>query len=360
MTIEADPHATLLEDILARNPQLRGDARAMAMMCRMLREHERPAEAFAIGAGAVAMAPGDMEVRDIVRHALSQGVPRFHRAMLGDGPRNRCYAEAIAREVRPGMTVLEIGTGAGLLAMLAARAGATVVTCEQSPVVAAAAAAIVARNGFADRIRVVAKPSSALEIGVDLDAPADLLVSEVFGDTLFGENVVASLTDAKARLLAPGARILPPRAELRCALVEILGERRPPLGEVEGFDLSPFNLLSRPSPRRLSARRSDAAPRSDPASLLAMDFEGEAPFGPQRQSVTLASRGGRVDGIAQWMRIDFGGGVIFENDPFGGEASHWGAPVFELPEPLQTEPGEPVTISARHVRTLLTIGAALG
>ena len=52
-------------------------------------------------------------------------------------------ARAIRRVVRPGIHVLEISTGGGLLAMFAAQAGARVTTCEAHPTIATTARAIV-------------------------------------------------------------------------------------------------------------------------------------------------------------------------------------------------------------------------
>src|SRR5262249_45946357 len=51
-------------------------------------------------------------------------VPRWHFAMLNDSERNDALAVALERVVRPGSHVLDIGSGSGLLAMVAARAGA--------------------------------------------------------------------------------------------------------------------------------------------------------------------------------------------------------------------------------------------
>jgi type II protein arginine methyltransferase len=335
------------DDILLKFPQLRGHPAAMAGMCEALRKAGHHGDALALGRAAIAAAPGDMEIRDRVHATLSAKVPPFHAGMLQDDARNRCYADAIARAVKPGMTVLEIGTGAGLLAMLAARAGAEVVSCEANPMIAAAATAIVAANGLAGRVRVVAKRSTDLRIGEDLPRRADLLIGEIFGTLLFDEGVVASYADARARLLVPGAPAVPRHAELRCALIE--RDAGPaPIGLIERFDLSHFNLLTRPQPTRLNAARRTAEQRSAPVSALRQDFGGVPPFGFDCETIALISDGGRADAIAQWLRIDFGDGVRFENDPFAGAPSHWGAPVFPLPAAIDTISGQIVQVTARR------------
>ena len=354
-----------------RLPRLSGQAggspRAMAMMSAALHLQGHAEQALALALAAVAAAPDDMVVQQAVRTALSAGIPRFHEPMLNDHVRNRAYAAAIERAVKPGMTVLEIGAGSGLLAMIAARAGARVVTCEAMPIVAAAAREIVARNGYADRVRVVAKRSTELEIGVDLDAPADLLIHEIFGHMLVNEGVTAAIADARARLLKPGAPSVPPRAEIRIALAEFVGPRRVPIGQVEGFDLSPFNVLLRPRQASILTAAGKVVARSAPQSLLRMDYDSPAPFGPERETVRLASTGGRVDLIAQWMHIEFedgasGDGQVLGSDPFGdGQASSWGAPLFPLSAALDTRAGDAVEVTARHSGTALTIDAvALG
>ena len=58
-------------------------------------------------------------------------IPNWHFLMIADTARNDAYERAIQKTVRPDDLVFEIGTGSGLLSMMAARAGARqVVTCE--------------------------------------------------------------------------------------------------------------------------------------------------------------------------------------------------------------------------------------
>jgi type II protein arginine methyltransferase len=327
----------------------------MAMLAGALLTKGKADDAFALGLAAVALAPGDMQVRDRVRSGLAAGVSPWHVRMLNDEQRNRCYAKALERAVRPGIQVLEIGTGAGLLALIAARAGARVFTCEVNPVVAAAATRIAALNGLTERITVIPKASQDLRIGEDLPGPSDLLISELFDDTLFGEDIVAILQDAR-RLLKPGAPVLPRRSELRCALVEEpLGPLLRPIGTVEGFDLSPFNLLAPTDKLRVGSKTANR--RSEPVAALAMDYEAN-PFGPVKERVRLQSLGGRVDGFAQWLRIDFGDGILFENSPFDRSGSHWASPLYPFIEPIDTAPGETVEMEAWLSGKRLTLSLA--
>lgn len=69
--------------------------------------------------------------------ALSAGIPKCHFRIVRDGVRNPAYDDALPRAVKPALRVLDIGAGTGLVAMMAARAGARdVVTCEMNPAIA--------------------------------------------------------------------------------------------------------------------------------------------------------------------------------------------------------------------------------
>src|SRR5271170_6846982 len=110
---------------------------------------------------ALEIDPGYVEARDNLDLACSKVVPQWHFPMMHDAPRNQAY-DAALRRAAPGRRVLDIGTGAGLLAMMAARAGARhVTTCETVPQIAARARTVIDGNGLADRITLHAKRSDA-------------------------------------------------------------------------------------------------------------------------------------------------------------------------------------------------------
>ncbi|CAB1120229.1 unnamed protein product [Ectocarpus sp. CCAP 1310/34] len=111
-----------------------------------------------------------------------------------------------------GVTVLDIGTGTGILAVLAARAGAShVYACEVNSVLCDVAREVLERNGVADRVTVIHKSSGALQLGVDLpEGGVDVIVTELVDSGLLGEKIIPVLTDARARgLVARGGRVVP-------------------------------------------------------------------------------------------------------------------------------------------------------
>src|SRR5690349_15998626 len=172
------------------------------------------------------------------------------------------------------MHVRGIGTGAGLLAMMAARAGAAhVTTCEMVGIVAEKAREIVALNGLSERITVIGKKSTELVVGKDLPRRADLLVSEILSSEVVGEHVVPSVRHAFAELLAPGAPSVPRRAEAVAALVGGEGlTRRQVAGTCAGgLDVTSFNDFLAPL-AALDLGAEDFALLSEPQTILAIDF----------------------------------------------------------------------------------------
>lgn len=134
-----------------------------------------------------------------------------HIRMLNDTRRTGSYMAAIAETVKPGDVVLDIGTGTGVLAMMAARAGARkVYAVEREPNMANLAEILFKKNGLHDRIQIIRGKSTEIE----LPEKADVLVSEIVGNDPLAEGILPANNDALQRLLKPEARMIPGRMKI--------------------------------------------------------------------------------------------------------------------------------------------------
>lgn len=131
----------------------------------------------------------------------------LHILMLNDRDRTSRPLAAIRETVRPGDIVLDIGTGTGVLAVAAARAGADHVYAIEATSIAGAARTTFEANGLSDRITLIEGWSTQ----IDLPERADVLVSEILGDDALGERVLEVALDARKRLLKRLARFVPGR-----------------------------------------------------------------------------------------------------------------------------------------------------
>lgn len=344
---DANKEQRRAEQLRKLEPLVEGSPDAMAALARQYAAIGERAAAIALAARARELAPGDGETATLAAELLSDSVPSWHFTLLRDEIRNQAYEAAICRAVTPGCKVLEIGTGSGILAMMAARAGAQVVTCEVNPSVAAAARAVIAANGLADRIRVVDKLSFDLDPEEDTAGRVDILVSEIVSNDLLSEGVLAAHADAVARLLKAGAQVIPSRGWIRVALAYDRHAESARVGQVSGFDLSPFNRIARPY-REIAPDAPRLELRSEPADLFEFDFAAAGPWPDRRVGLALHAAGGPVNGVVQWIALELGDGGRYENLPGARTPSCWAALFWPFAETLEATPGQTVKIGAYH------------
>lgn len=149
--------------------------------------------------------------------------------MLHDTERNKKYSQglqiAIENLKKRGekANVLDIGTGTGLLAMLAAKHGAdTVTTLEAFSPVSHIARKIIDRNGFKDRIKIINKHSTEVKVGpgCDMEQKANILVAEVLDTELIGEGAIKTYNHAHQNLVEKNAICVPESASIYVQIVE--------------------------------------------------------------------------------------------------------------------------------------------
>jgi type II protein arginine methyltransferase len=310
-------------------------------------------EAMAAYKRALAIDPLHLGARVNIEIALKRGLPLWHFLMMNDVPRNAVYGEAI-RRVAPGRSVLDIGTGASLLAMMAARAGAKwVASCEGVP---AKAKEVVAANDLGDRIKLIAKPSHDLRIGTDLPEPAEVLVTAVFGTTVLNEQVIPTIAHTHAQLLQPGAMVVPKAASARAYLAGGAAlEGYFFVDRAVGFTLTAFNDFAQMS-MDLNANYYPHDVLFDDFEVLRFDFTRPPVSSEQRLFDVVATRAGRCFGVVQWLRLDLLEGLACENRP-GRSATvdGWAHMLHRFSRPIELQAGDRVRLLSQHYGYTLLI-----
>ena len=264
--------------------------------------------------------------------------------LINDPVRTGAYAKALERAVRPGATVLDIGTGTGILALLACRCGARLVHAVELDPVIDVARQVAAANGLQDRIVFHAVDSTRLE----LPERVDVVVSDIYGVLPFHRRRIPVLADARERHLAPGGAMIPRRDRLWVAPVSAPAMHavvtRPWTDNAYGFDMRAARDIAANQWRRVefSPEHLAAAP------LLAADLDHTRPV-PPHLDVTLRSpitRAAELHGFAAWFDAELGDGIGFSAAP-GGAAIIYGNAFFAWPEPVAAKAGDVARIRLR-------------
>lgn len=261
-----------------------------------------------------------------------------HEEMLSDTVRVDAYHRAIHRHVRPGDVVLDLGTGTGLLAFMASRAGARHVYAVEHADVIDIAREIARLNGITN---VEFVRANSREFTPPL--PVDVVVHEQMGDELFNENLLQNLLDVRDRVLRPGGRILPGRFRL---FVEPVSMRDPMrvrrfwnIALPDGIDLRAFEHS--PIAARLDSGRHEqtwvrpgsvAATVGTPTAMLEVDLATLASIDAIPTEFVVertATVDAIVDGACVWFEADLGDDVVLTTSPLSTNTS-WGNRMFRL------------------------------
>lgn len=155
---------------------------------------------------------------------------------LIDSARIGAYGAAIEANVAEGDVVIDLGTGSGILAFMAAQAGARrIFAIDQQPV--EAARRVAAANGF-EWIEFEQVSSRNFEPPERADV---LIHANVDTAPYLSEPIVDDLHDLAARTLKPGGRVLPGRVDLYCEPAQLRADHWVPMAwehNVSGVDFS--------------------------------------------------------------------------------------------------------------------------
>jgi protein arginine N-methyltransferase 1 len=261
--------------------------------------------------------------------------------MIWDKGRMDPYAAALRAAIAPGATVVDIGTGTGIMAFLACAYGAAVVYAIEPADVIEIARAIARANALTDRIRFIQKPSTT----VMLPEPADVVVSDLRGVLPLFQRHVPSVIDARRRLLRPGGTLVPRRDVIQVAVAgsSRLYERyvAPWARNDYGIDMSVVGHFEANTWRQCRARPGDIV--LAPQELAVIDYATVDEAGMSGRVQWTASATTEAHGLIAWFDADLGGGVGFSNAP-GAPELIYGQAFFPWPHAVRLIHGDTLAV----------------
>ena len=261
--------------------------------------------------------------------------------MIADRERFDAYRKAIAKAVRPGDSVLEIGCGPAVFALLACRAGARKVYAVESEEIVHFARELADANGLGERMEFVHGDSRRVE----LSERVNVIVSDIRGTLPLFSTAIASVEDARQRFLAPGGILIPQRDFLKAAVVE--GEEfyerltSPWQKSVPDLNLSPTLPLILNSSHGGRFKREQLL--SEPQTWAILDYTKGTPSSTAAELKFKVERPGTGHGICLWFDTQLLEGICYSAGPDG--ATVYGQTLLPWPEAVPVGEGQEI-----HVR----------
>ncbi len=302
-----------------------------------------PEEKLNLALHARGLAPYDPHVWRLTKSVVNASIPHWHFAIATDQNRNEIYDKAINACINDDSVVLEIGTGSGILALMAARAGARhVYTIEINPVIARAAKINIAANGYADRITVIAANAMTVGIGDIIPQRCNVLLHEIISNDLFGEDMTKLIGHARKHLLTEDALHLPDRMWATGRVVEYPKPKSQAIGTQMGFDLSAMDLAQ--SPQLFTKSATDIEkPLTDAVEIMHVVSNADSSYAADIADFHIpVTTAGRANAFQQWIGFSFPDGTIYSNEP--PQPSCWDNVIHPFVYPRDVTPGNSICI----------------
>ena len=302
---------------------------------------------------ALALDPYMVEAISTKNKILAKLVPSWHVPMLNDDDRNNFYLSALKSNIKSESTILEIGTGSGLLSIVAANLGARKInTCESNSELVKMATQVISRNNLRDKINIIHKKSNDIKVGLDIEKPADILLSEIFSSEFLGEGVLSTIEDAKKRLISKNSRIIP---EFGSIMISLFGGDE--IGKYiytenfENINLKNFNSII-PKKHYLYRQDLNILFMSKALEVFHFNFVQQNSFPKESKKVSIeVTQNGKCYGIIQWIRLGIKNGISYENN-FSKlkKPSGWQQVLYLFDGPIELKVGQKVSVVCKHDR----------
>ncbi len=253
------------------------------------------------------------------------------------------YSTAIARSVRPGDAVVDLGCGPGVFALLACKAGARRVYAIDMDDVVDFGRQLASANGFGDRILFLRGDSRQ----VHLPERVNVLVSDVRGVLPLHSNAIDTIEDARDRFLEKDGCLLPSRDTLFAAIVELpehYGQLTRAWRAVPELDLSSGLPLVLNTIYRHNIKPQQVLSSSCPWHVL--DYTKGAKIPAQARLELPITRTTIAHGIGIWFQTQLTGDIGYSTEPDSLETVY-GHLFLPWLEPVSLREGEICSVDLR-------------
>jgi protein arginine N-methyltransferase 1 len=262
-------------------------------------------------------------------------------SMIADRCRFAAYSKAIARSVRPGDTVAEIGCGPGVFSLLASRAGARRVFAIETEDCIQFARQLATANGLGAGVEFIQNDSRRIE----LPERVNVIVSDIRGALPFRGYAIASIEDARQRYLTPGGILIPQRDTLKAAVVEAKeyydALTAPWQKSVDNLDLSSSLALILNEKHGVSFKPGQLL--SEPLTWHVLDYTVGAATRASAALRLRVGRAGTAHGLCLWFETQLFEECGFSSGP-GGESTVYGQVFLPWPEAVDVADGQEIHV----------------
>eukprot|EP00811_Abedinium_folium_P032029 NODE_5256_length_1791_cov_7.694111.p1 GENE.NODE_5256_length_1791_cov_7.694111~~NODE_5256_length_1791_cov_7.694111.p1 ORF type:complete len:414 (+),score=143.52 NODE_5256_length_1791_cov_7.694111:90-1244(+) len=268
----------------------------------------------------------------------------IHEDMLKDQVRTGSYMKAIVnnRHLFEGKTVLDVGSGTGILCLFAAKAGAARCIGIECSDVVHVARAIAKENGYEDSITYIHSKVEEAELPAD---KVDIIISEWMGYFLIYESMLDSVLLARDKWLVEGGLLFPDHAKLYLAAIEDADYKEEKIGfwgQLWGFDFTPMQGFVMQEP--ISDTVNESTMVTQPQVVLEVnlytvkveDLQFVVPF------ALKVTRKDYLHALVAWFDVTFEAckpHVMLSTAP-GKPYTHWKQTVLYLGSHIAAHPGE--------------------
>lgn len=266
--------------------------------------------------------------------------------MLKDTIRMDAYRNAMSSAIKPGDIVLDVGTGTGVLALMAISLGASkVYAIDKSDII-----------DYAIQVKNQNAPEADIEFikadifDVDLgEIKADIVICELFGNFGIDENVIDVLAHVRSSFLKPDGILIPESMSLVVAPVQCTDAFK----DIAFWQSSEFDYNFKPM-QELAFNAvyqflgEPVKLLSNPQTLQVIDFHTVKTNTDTHNAKMTVNRAGVIHGIAGWFKTSLYKNIEIDCSPIK-EPTHWGQILFPIGNPKKVAPSTEVHFAFNEV-----------